>query len=153
MLKFLAFEQTFKNSLTGLNLGAGKGGADLDPKGKSDREMMRFCHAYMIELARHIGYQTDVPAGDIGVGRREIGYLFGQYKRLENEFSGSLTGKPLQFGGSLMREEATGFGAIFFLCALLADAGDDLEGKRIAVSGAGNVAIPVARSLPAFGAI
>lgn len=152
VLKFLAFEQTFKNSLTGLNLGAGKGGADLDPKGKSDRDLMRFCHAYMTELARHIGYQTDVPAGDIGVGSREIGYLFGQYKRLENEFSGSLTGKPLQFGGSVLREEATGFGAIYFLCALLEDAGADLEDQRLAVSGAGNVAIHVALKAIEMGA-
>ena len=134
ILKFLAFEQMFKNSLTGLNLGAGKGGSDFNPKGRSDAEVMRFCHAFMTELSRHIGQLTDVPAGDIGVGPREIGYLFGQYKRIQNEFSGSLTGKAAGAGGSVLRTESTGYGAIYFLCAMLEEADDAIDGKRVARS-------------------
>lgn len=141
VLKFLAFEQLFKNSLTGLNLGAGKGGADFDPRGCSDGEVMRFCQAFMTELHRHIGQLTDVPAGDIGVGAREIGYLFGQYRRLENRFAGALTGKAVGVGGSELRQEATGFGAVYFLRAMLQSDGQDMEGQRVAVSGAGNVAV------------
>ena len=141
VLKFLAFEQLFKNSLTGLNLGAGKGGSDFDPRGCSDREIMRFCQAFMTELHRHIGQLTDVPAGDIGVGSREIGYLFGQYRRLENRFAGALTGKAIGVGGSELRQEATGFGAVFFLKAMLDDADCDLQKQRVAISGAGNVAL------------
>ncbi len=152
VLKFLAFEQTFKNSLTGLNLGAGKGGAVINPHNMSDREMMRFCYAFMTELYRHIGPETDVPAGDIGVGAREIGYLFGQYKRLENQFAGALTGKPPMFGGSELREEATGYGAVYFLCAMLNEANDSIDGKRITISGAGNVAMHVAEKVAEFGA-
>ncbi len=152
VLKFLAFEQTFKNSLTGLNLGAGKGGAVINPHNMSDREMMRFCYAFMTELYRHIGPETDVPAGDIGVGGREIGYLFGQYKRLENQFAGALTGKPPMFGGSELREEATGYGAVYFLCAMLNEANDSIDGKRITISGAGNVAMHVAEKVAEFGA-
>ncbi len=152
VLKFLAFEQTFKNSLTGLNLGAGKGGAVINPHNMSDREMMRFCYAFMTELYRHIGPETDVPAGDIGVGAREIGYLFGQYKRLENQFAGALTGKPPMFGGSELREEATGYGAVYFLCAMLDEANDSIDGKRITISGAGNVAMHVAEKVAEFGA-
>lgn len=144
VLKFLAFEQLFKNSLTGLNLGGGKGGSNFNPKGRSDREIMRFCQAFMSELYRHIGQLTDVPAGDIGVGTREIGYLFGQYKRLENQFSGAVTGKAVGSGGSQLRIEATGYGAVYFLCAMLAENDDDLSGKRIAISGAGNVALHAA---------
>jgi glutamate dehydrogenase (NADP+) len=140
MLKFLAFEQIFKNALTTLPLGAGKGGADFDPKGKSEAEVMRFCQAYMTELHRHIGPDTDVPAGDIGVGTREIGYLFGQYKRLRNEFAGVLTGKGLGWGGSLIRPEATGYGTVYFAQEMLATREDALEGKTCLVSGAGNVA-------------
>jgi glutamate dehydrogenase (NADP+) len=151
ILKFLAFEQLFKNSLTGLNLGAGKGGSDFDPKGRSSAEVMRFCQAFMTELARHIGQLTDVPAGDIGVGEREIGYLFGQYKRLENQFSGALTGKLVGAGGSRLRLEATGFGAVYFLCSLLAENGEMIDGKRIAVSGAGNVALHVVEKAQALG--
>jgi glutamate dehydrogenase (NADP+) len=139
-LKFLGFEQTFKNSLTSLPMGGGKGGSDFNPKGKSDTEIMRFCQAFMSELFRHIGPNTDVPAGDIGVGGREIGYLFGQYKKLKNEFTGVLTGKGLEYGGSLIRPEATGYGAIYFVKEMLAVRGDTLEGKTIAVSGFGNVA-------------
>ncbi|TAJ12975.1 NADP-specific glutamate dehydrogenase [Marinilabiliaceae bacterium JC017] len=139
-LKFLGFEQTFKNSLTSLPMGGGKGGSDFNPKGKSDIEIMRFCQAFMSELFRHIGPNTDVPAGDIGVGGREIGYLFGQYKKLRNEFTGVLTGKGQEFGGSLIRPEATGFGAIYFVREMLATKGETLEGKTIAVSGFGNVA-------------
>ena len=153
VLKFLAFEQTFKNSLTGLSLGAGKGGAILDPSGMSDVEMMRFCQAFMTELYRHIGPETDVPAGDIGVGRREIGYLFGQYKRLENQFSGAITGKPPMFGGSLLREEATGYGAVYFLCAMLEENDRSIEKQRIAISGAGSVALHVAEKAAEVGAI
>jgi glutamate dehydrogenase (NADP+) len=140
VLKFLAFEQVFKNSLTTLPLGGGKGGSDFDPKGKSDAEVMRFCQSFMTELQKHIGGFTDVPAGDIGVGAREIGYLFGQYKRLANEFTGVLTGKGLQFGGSLIRTEATGYGLIYFADEVLKEQGDALEGKTCAVSGSGNVA-------------
>jgi glutamate dehydrogenase (NADP+) len=139
-LKFLGFEQTFKNSLTSLPMGGGKGGSDFNPKGKSDNEIMRFCQAFMSELYRHIGPNTDVPAGDIGVGGREIGYLFGQYKKLKNEFTGVLTGKGWEFGGSLIRPEATGFGAIYFVREMLALKGDSLKGKNIALSGFGNVA-------------
>jgi len=140
VLKFLGFEQTFKNSLTGLPMGGGKGGADFNPKGKSDNEVMRFCQSFMTELHRHIGENTDVPAGDIGVGGREIGYMFGQYKRLSNEFVGVLTGKGLEFGGSLIRTEATGYGTIYMLDNMLQHAGNGMEGKTIAISGSGNVA-------------
>lgn len=140
ILKFLAFEQVFKNSLTTLPMGGGKGGSDFDPKGKSDNEVMRFCQSFMTELFRHIGPDTDVPAGDIGVGAREIGFLFGQYKRLRNEFTGVLTGKGLNWGGSLIRPEATGFGAVYFAQEMLKTRGHDLEGKVCAVSGFGNVA-------------
>lgn len=140
LLKFLAFEQVFKNSLTTLPMGGGKGGADFDPKGKSDNEVMHFCQSFMNELFRHIGPNTDVPAGDIGVGAREIGYLFGQYKRLRNEFTGVLTGKGLNWGGSLIRPEATGYGAVYFAAEMLATRGETLEGKVCLVSGSGNVA-------------
>jgi glutamate dehydrogenase (NADP+) len=140
ILKFLAFEQVFKNSLTTLPMGGGKGGSDFDPKGKSDNEVMRFCQAFMSELFRHIGPDTDVPAGDIGVGGREIGYLFGQFKKLKNEFSGVLTGKGLSWGGSLIRPEATGYGAVYFAQEMLKTKGEDIEGKVFAVSGFGNVA-------------
>lgn len=141
ILKFLGFEQILKNSLTGLPIGGGKGGSDFDPKGKSDREVMAFCQSFMTELYRHIGPDTDVPAGDIGVGGREIGYLFGQYKRLTNEYSGILTGKGLTYGGSLARTEATGFGLLYFTDAMLRKNGKSIVGKVIAISGAGNVAI------------
>jgi glutamate dehydrogenase (NADP+) len=140
VLKFLAFEQCFKNSLTGLPLGGAKGGANFDPKGRSDNEIMRFCQAFMLELYRHIGPQTDVPAGDINVGAREIGYLYGQYKRITNEFGGYITGKAIEFGGSHVRTEATGFGVIYFLEIALKHHDEELRGKRIAISGAGNVA-------------
>ena len=140
ILKFLGFEQVFKNSLTTLPMGGGKGGADFDPRGKSDAEVMRFCQSFVTELSRHIGADTDVPAGDIGVGGREIGYMFGQYKRLRNEFTGVLTGKGLQFGGSLIRTEATGYGCVYFAQNMLAVKGDDFKGKVCAVSGSGNVA-------------
>ncbi|HWO23791.1 MAG TPA: NADP-specific glutamate dehydrogenase [Kofleriaceae bacterium] len=140
ILKFLAFEQVFKNSLTTLPMGGGKGGSDFDPKGKSDHEVMRFCQSFMTELARHIGANTDVPAGDIGVGGREIGYMFGQYKRLRNEFTGVLTGKGLNWGGSLIRPEATGYGCVYFAAEMLATRGETLEGKTCLVSGSGNVA-------------
>ena len=140
VMKFLGFEQTFKNSLTGLPMGGGKGGSDFDPRGRSDAEIMRFCQAFMTELAKHIGPDTDVPAGDIGVGAREVGYLYGQYKRLRNEFTGVLTGKGLSFGGSLIRPEATGFGAVYYTCEMLKSFGDDIKGKTFAVSGFGNVA-------------
>lgn len=139
-LKFLGFEQIFKNSLTTLPMGGGKGGSDFDPKGKSDLEVMRFCQSFMTELARHIGPDTDVPAGDIGVGAREIGYMFGQYRRLRNEFTGVLTGKGINWGGSLVRPEATGYGAVYFIQEMLERIGDNLRGKTIAVSGSGNVA-------------
>ena len=140
ILKFLAFEQVFKNSLTTLPMGGGKGGSDFDPKGKSDNEVMHFCQSFMSELQRHIGPDTDVPAGDIGVGGREIGYLFGQYKRLRNEFTGVLTGKGLNWGGSLIRPEATGYGAVYFAAEMLATKNESLEGKTCLVSGSGNVA-------------
>jgi glutamate dehydrogenase (NADP+) len=140
ILKFLAFEQVFKNALTTLPMGGGKGGSDFDPKGKSDNEVMRFCQSFMCELFRHIGPDTDVPAGDIGVGAREIGYLFGMYKKLRNEFSGVLTGKSLNWGGSLIRPEATGYGSFYFASEMLATRGQDLEGKTCLVSGSGNVA-------------
>jgi glutamate dehydrogenase (NADP+) len=140
ILKFLAFEQVFKNSLTTLPIGGGKGGSDFDPKGKSDNEVMRFCQAFMSELFRHIGPNTDVPAGDIGVGGREIGYLFGQYKKLRNEFTGVLTGKGLNWGGSLIRPEATGYGAVYFAQEMLATRGEGLKNKTCLVSGSGNVA-------------
>src|SRR3990172_2945311 len=139
ILKFLAFEQVFKNSLTTLPMGGGKGGSDFDPKGKSDNEVMRFCQSFMSELARHIGADTDVPAGDIGVGGREIGYLFGQYKRVRNEFTGVLTGKGLHWGGSLIRPEATGYGCVYFAAEMLKTRGQTLEGKVCLVSGSGNV--------------
>ena len=140
ILKFLGFEQCFKNSLTGLPMGGGKGGADFDPHGKSDAEVMRFCQSFMTELYRHIGPDTDVPAGDIGVGGREVGYLFGQYKRLKNEYTGVLTGKGIPFGGSLARTEATGYGLCYFTKEMLADAGKSFEGQRVVISGSGNVA-------------
>jgi len=140
ILKFLAFEQVFKNALTTLPMGGGKGGSDFDPKGKSDLEVMRFCQSFMTELFRHIGPDTDVPAGDIGVGAREIGYLFGQYKRIANEFTGVLTGKKLNWGGSLIRPEATGYGAVYFAQEMLKTRGESLEGKIVTVSGSGNVA-------------
>src|SRR6059036_3005458 len=153
ILKFLAFEQVFKNSLTTLPMGGGKGGSDFDPKGKSDNEVMRFCQSFMTELWRHIGPNTDVPAGDIGVGGREIGYLFGQYKRLANEFTGVLTGKGLGWGGSLIRPEATGYGAVYFAAEMLATRGQTLEGKRCIVSGSGNVAEYTVEKLLDFDAI
>jgi glutamate dehydrogenase (NADP+) len=140
LLKFLAFEQVFKNSLTTLPMGGGKGGADFDPKGKSDLEVMKFCQSFMTELSRHIGQFTDVPAGDIGVGGREIGFMFGQYKRVRNEFVGVLTGKGLNWGGSLIRPEATGYGAVYFAAEMLTTRGETLEGKTCLVSGSGNVA-------------
>ncbi len=140
ILKFLAFEQVFKNSLTTLPMGGGKGGSDFDPKGKSDNEVMRFCQSFMTELCRHIGPNTDVPAGDIGVGGREIGFLFGQYKRIRNEFTGVLTGKAIEWGGSLIRPEATGYGAVYFAEEMLITKGDSLKGKTCVVSGSGNVA-------------
>mgnify|MGYP000253511126 CR=1 FL=1 len=151
ILKFLAFEQTFKNSLTGLPMGGGKGGADFNPKGKSDREIMRFCQAFMSELFRHIGPFTDVPAGDIGVGAREVSYMFGQYKRISNEFVGVLTGKGLAFGGSEIRVEATGYGCVYFMEDMLKHRGMDLEGKRCLVSGSGNVAQYTAEKIIALG--
>ena len=140
IIKFLGFEQTFKNSLTGLPMGGGKGGSDFDPTGKSDGEVMRFCQSFMTELSRHIGADTDVPAGDIGVGAREIGYLFGQYKRLRNEFTGVLTGKGRPYGGSLIRPEATGYGAVYYTVEMLKSFGESVEGKTFAISGFGNVA-------------
>ncbi len=140
IMKFLGFEQCFKNSLTGLPMGGGKGGSDFDPKGKSDGEVMRFCQSFMTELSKHIGADTDVPAGDIGVGAREIGYLFGQYKRLRNEFTGVLTGKGLPYGGSLVRPEATGYGAVYYTVEMLKDFGETVKDKTFAVSGFGNVA-------------
>ena len=140
ILKFLGFEQVFKNSLTTLPMGGGKGGSDFDPKGKSDNEVMHFCQSFMSELFRHIGANTDVPAGDIGVGGREIGYMFGQYKRLQNEFTGVLTGKGMSYGGSLVRPEATGYGCVYFAKNMLATKGDSFEGKTVVISGSGNVA-------------
>src|SRR5207245_2394811 len=152
ILKFLAFEQVFKNSLTTLPMGGGKGGSDFDPKGKSDAEVMKFCQSFMTELWRHIGPDTDVPAGDIGVGGREIGFLFGQYKRLANEFAGVLTGKGLHWGGSLIRPEATGYGAVYFASEMLATRGQTLEGKVCLVSGSGNVAQYTVEKLIEMGA-
>ena len=152
ILKFLGFEQTFKNSLTTLPMGAGKGGSDFDPKGKSDREVMRFCQSFMTELVHYIGPNIDVPAGDIGVGAREISYLFGQYKRMAREFTGILTGKGLEYGGSLVRKEATGYGAAFFLEAMLQHRGEQVEGKTCVISGSGNVALHCAEKLSQLGA-
>ncbi len=147
VLKFLGFEQIFKNSLTGLPMGGGKGGADFDPKGRSSREVMRFCQSFMTELYRHVGHDTDVPAADIGVGGREIGYMFGTYKRITNNFSGVLTGKGLEYGGSQMRPEATGYGAVYFLEDMLHARGEQIEGKRAVISGAGNVATHAAEKI------
>jgi glutamate dehydrogenase (NADP+) len=152
VLKFLAFEQVFKNSLTTLSMGGGKGGSDFDPKGKTNNEVMRFCQSFMTELFRHIGPDTDVPAGDIGVGGREIGYLFGQYKRIVNRFCGVLTGKGLEFGGSLIRPEATGYGAVYFAEEMLKTRGDGLKGKVATVSGSGNVAQYTVEKLNQYGA-
>ena len=152
IIKFLGFEQIFKNSLTGLPIGGGKGGSDFDPKGKSDGEVMRFCQSFMTELSRHIGADTDVPAGDIGVGGREIGYLFGQYKRLRNEFTGVLTGKGLTYGGSLARREATGYGLCYFTEEMLKDNGDSMKGKTVVISGSGNVAIYACEKATELGA-
>ncbi|MBU1099941.1 MAG: NADP-specific glutamate dehydrogenase [Bacteroidetes bacterium] len=152
ILKFLAFEQVFKNSLTTLPMGGGKGGSDFNPKGKSDNEIMRFCQSFMSELFRHIGPNTDVPAGDIGVGGKEIGYLFGQYKRLANEFTGVLTGKGINWGGSLIRPEATGFGNVYFAEEMLKTKGQTFEGKRVAVSGFGNVAWGAVKKATELGA-
>ncbi len=152
VLKFLGFEQTFKNSLTGLPMGGGKGGSNFNPKGKTDREVMRFCQSLMIELHRHIGEDTDVPAGDIGVGGREISYLFGQYKRMENRFTGILTGKGLSFGGSNVRTEATGYGCVYFCNNMLKHHGEAIEGKTVAISGSGNVATYAAQKAIQLGA-
>ncbi|MBZ9629468.1 NADP-specific glutamate dehydrogenase [Salegentibacter sp. LM13S] len=152
ILKFLAFEQVFKNSLTTLPMGGGKGGSDFDPKGKSDNEVMRFCQSFMTELYRHIGADTDVPAGDIGVGGREVGYMFGQYKRLQNEFTGILTGKGLSYGGSLIRPEATGYGNVYFAQNMLRTRDESFEGKTVVVSGSGNVAQYAAEKALEFGA-
>ncbi len=151
IIKFLGFEQTFKNSLTGLPMGGGKGGSDFDPKGKSDAEVMRFCQSFMTELQKYIGADTDVPAGDIGVGAREIGYLFGQYKRLRNEFTGVLTGKGLPYGGSLIRPEATGYGATYYTVEMLKHFGDDIKGKTVVVSGFGNVAWGAVKKITELG--
>ena len=152
ILKFLAFEQVFKNSLTSLPMGGGKGGSDFDPKGKSDMEVMRFCQSFMSELNRHIGEDIDVPAGDIGVGGREIGYLFGQYKRLTNRFDGVLTGKGINWGGSLIRPEATGYGSVYFAAEMLSTRNETLEGKICLVSGSGNVAQYTVEKLIQLGA-
>ncbi len=152
VLKFLAFEQVFKNSLTTLPMGGGKGGSDFDPKGKSDNEVMKFCQSFMTELQRHIGADTDVPAGDIGVGGREIGFLFGQYKRIRNEFTGILTGKGLAYGGSLIRPEATGYGNVYFAQNMLERKGDTFEGKNVVISGSGNVAQFAAEKATQLGA-
>ncbi len=151
ILKFLAFEQVFKNSLTTLPMGGGKGGSDFDPKGKSDNEVMRFCQSFMTELFRHIGADTDVPAGDIGVGGREIGFMFGQYKRLKNEFTGVLTGKGIEWGGSLIRPEATGYGATYFAREMLATRSEGIKGKTVSISGSGNVAQYAAEKVTDFG--
>jgi len=151
VLKFLAFEQTFKNALTGLPMGGGKGGANFNPKGKSDSEVMRFCQSFMTELYRHIGADVDVPAGDIGVGSREIGYMFGQYKRITNQFTGVLTGKGLEYGGSLIRTEATGYGAVYFLLEMLKTRGQDLQGRKAVISGSGNVATHAAEKVVQLG--
>ena len=152
ILKFLAFEQTFKNSLTTLPMGGGKGGSDFNPKGKSDMEVMRFCQAYVAELWRHIGAETDVPAGDIGVGGREVGYMYGYYKKMARENTGTFTGKGLEFGGSLVRPEATGYGNVYFLLNMLATRGIDIKGKKVAISGSGNVATYTAKKLLSLGA-
>lgn len=152
VIKFLGFEQTLKNSLTGLPMGGAKGGSDFDPHGKSDMEIMRFCQSFMTELYRHIGADTDVPAGDIGVGGREVGYLFGQYKRIRNEFTGTLTGKGLSFGGSLARSEATGYGLCYFTKEVLASMGETFNGKRVLVSGSGNVAVYACKKAVELGA-
>src|SRR3954470_1300502 len=152
VLKFLAFEQTFKNALTGLPMGGGKGGSNFNPKGKSDGEVMRFCQSLMTELYRYIGADIDVPAGDIGVGGREIGYMFGQYKRITNEFTGVLTGKGLEYGGSLICTEATGYGCVYFLQNMLKHVGDDVAGKTVVVSGSGNVATHAAEKCVQLGA-
>ena len=152
VIKFLGFEQIFKNSLTGLPMGGGKGGSDFDPKGKSDMEIMRFCQSFMTELSKHIGADTDVPAGDIGVGGREIGYMFGQYKRLRNEFTGVLTGKGLTYGGSLARTEATGYGLCYFVREMLAAKNDSFKGKTVVISGSGNVAIYATQKATELGA-
>ena len=153
IIKFLGFEQTFKNSLTGLPIGGGKGGSDFDPRGRSDAEIMRFCQSFMTALYRYIGPDVDVPAGDIGVGGREIGYLFGQYRRLKGTFeNGVLTGKGMSYGGSLIRPEATGFGAVYYLCEVLQHQGDSIEGKTIAISGFGNVAWGICRKARDLGA-
>ncbi len=152
VIKFLGFEQVFKNSLTSLPMGGGKGGSDFDPKGKSDAEVMRFCQSFMTELYRHIGADTDVPAGDIGVGGREIGFLFGQYKRITNEFTGVLTGKGLSYGGSLARTEATGYGLCYLTDAMLKDNGKSFEGKKVVISGSGNVAIYANQKATTLGA-
>jgi len=151
ILKFLAFEQTFKNALTGLPMGGGKGGSNFNPKGKSDGEVMRFCQSLMTELYRYIGADVDVPAGDIGVGAREIGYMFGQYKRLTNEFTGVLTGKGLEYGGSLIRTEATGYGATYFLQNMLKHQGKDIAGHTVVISGSGNVATHAAEKCTQLG--
>ena len=151
VLKFLAFEQTFKNALTGLPMGGGKGGSNFNPKGKSEREIMRFCQSFMTELYRHIGADVDVPAGDIGVGGREIGYMFGQYKRITNQFTGVLTGKGLEYGGSLIRPEATGYGAVYFLANMLRTRGEELTGKTAVISGSGNVATHAAEKVVQLG--
>ena len=152
IIKFLGFEQTFKNSLTGLPIGGGKGGSDFDPKGKSDREIMAFCQSFMTELCKHIGADTDVPAGDIGTGAREIGYMYGQYKRIRNVYEGVLTGKGLSYGGSLARKEATGYGLLYFTKEMLSLAGIELAGKTVAISGSGNVAIYAAEKATQLGA-
>ena len=152
VLKFLAFEQIFKNSLTGLNLGGGKGGSDFDPKGKSDNEIMKFCQSFMTELSRHIGHNTDVPAGDIGVGGREIGFMFGQYKRIRNEFTGVLTGKKTDWGGSLIRPEATGYGTVYFVKEMLKTRNETISGKVATISGSGNVAQYACEKLIQLGA-
>ena len=152
ILKFLAFEQTFKNSLTTLPMGGGKGGSDFNPKGKSDMEVMRFCQAFLAELWRHIGPDTDVPAGDIGVGGREVGYMFGMYKKMAREHTGTFTGKGIEFGGSLVRPEATGYGNVYFLLNMLATRGIDIKGKKVAISGSGNVATYTAKKLLSLGA-
>src|SRR5688500_811737 len=151
ILKFLGFEQTFKNALTGLPMGGGKGGANFNPKGKSDHEVMRFCQSFMTELYRHIGADVDVPAGDIGVGGREIGYMFGEYKRITNQFTGVLTGKALEYGGSLIRTEATGYGAVYFLQNMLEHVGNSVEGKSAVISGSGNVATHAAEKIVQLG--
>src|SRR6202000_3367977 len=151
VLKFLAFEQTFKNALTGLPMGGGKGGSNFNPRGKSDNEVMRFCQSLMIELSRHIGADVDVPAGDIGVGGREIGYMFGQYKRITNQFTGVLTGKGMEYGGSVIPPEATGYGAVYFLDNMLKTRGQSLDGKSAVISGSGNVATHAAEKIVQLG--